>query len=258
MTKQTDNTHFYVGRSLLYALELSVISFFLAENLLRWNDYELWLPNDWLSVLLNRVLDSNYCLFILAIFAVLFFYGLLQILGVSIDRMALIPKNESWLLSRGLKIFGSGSLMAGRPPMGTVPSTSQQTPNTYQEQRDISYDIFMAPLSFGIWLMPLLGFIGTIIGISGAIAELPKIRNQEDNLSSVLGNLYIAFDTTFLGLICAICLAVILFIIRLRWRTIDYYLLGITTQSLKNDSIVENEQSEKSSDVLETKVNNEG
>ena len=242
MTKQTDKTHFYVGTSLLYAFGLGVISFLLAENLLRWNDYELWIPNDWLSVLLNRVLESNYCLFILAIFAVLFFYGLLQILGVSIDRMALIPKKESWLSSLSRKILGSFSQMAGRPLMSTVPSASKKTPNTYQEQRDISYDIFMAPLSFGIWLMPLLGFIGTIIGISGAIAELPKIRNQEDNLSSVLGNLYIAFDTTFLGLICAIFLAVILFIIQIRWRTIDYDLLGITTQSLKNDSIAENEQ----------------
>jgi hypothetical protein len=241
MTKQIDNAQFYVGTSLLYALGLSVISFLLAENLLRWNDYELWLPNDWLNILLNRVLDSNYCLFILAVFAILFFYGLLQIFGVSIDRMALIPKKKSWLFSLSFKVLGLFSPMAGRPLRNAIPSISQ-TPTTYQEQRDISYDIFMAPLSFGIWLMPLLGFIGTIIGISGAIAELPKIRNQEDDLSSVLGNLYIAFDTTFLGLTCAIFLAVILFIIRIRWRTIDYCLLGIT-QSPKNGSIVEKEHS---------------
>jgi len=238
MTKQTDNAQFYVGTSLLYALGLSAIFFLLAENLLRWNDYELWLPNDWLNILLNRVLDSNYCLFILAIFAILFFYGLLQIFGVSIDRMALIPKKKSWFFSLSLKILGLFSPMAGRP--GAIHSISK-TPTTYQEQRDISYDIFMAPLSFGIWLMPLLGFIGTIIGISGAIAELPKIRNQEDDLSSVLGNLYIAFDTTFLGLTCAIFLAVILFIIRIRWRTIDYCLLGIT--SPKSSSNVGKEQS---------------
>lgn len=164
------------------------------------------------------MLDSNYCLFILAVFAVLFYYGLLQILGISIDRLELTPKSESWFSSYKIKILGFFRVMTGRS------MTPANSPDIAQEQRDISYDIFTTPLSFGIWLMPLLGFIGTIIGISGAIAELPKIRHQEDDLSSVLGNLYIAFDTTFLGLVCAIILALILFMIRIRWRTMDYIL----------------------------------
>jgi hypothetical protein len=214
---------FHIGTSLLYALGLSLTVFLLIENLLRWNDHELWLPNDWLNLLLNRVLESNFCLFIIAVFTILFVYGLLQLIGVSIDRIALDDSQKPKL---GDKILDILRPMTGRP-----------NKSNYQKQRDISHEILMAPLSFGIWLMPLLGFIGTIIGISGTIAELPKIRNQEDNLSNVLGNLYIAFDTTFLGLICAIFLAIIFFIIQNRWRTIDY-ILG-TMQADTSDEITD-------------------
>ena len=59
------------------------------------------------------------------------------------------------------------------------------------------------PLSYAIWLLPLLGFIGTVIGISAAIGQLGQVfadANREAALGEVLSSLRFAFDTTFIGL----------------------------------------------------------
>lgn len=59
------------------------------------------------------------------------------------------------------------------------------------------------PLSYVIWLLPLLGFIGTVIGISSAIGQLGQVfadTNREAALVEVLSALRFAFDTTFVGL----------------------------------------------------------
>lgn len=59
------------------------------------------------------------------------------------------------------------------------------------------------PLSYAIWLLPLLGFIGTVIGISSAIGQLGQVfadTNREAALVEVLSALRFAFDTTFVGL----------------------------------------------------------
>lgn len=65
----------------------------------------------------------------------------------------------------------------------------------------------MAPLSYAIWVLPLLGFIGTVIGISNAIGGLGTVfaeGDRQEALESVLGALRFAFDTTFAGLVLVI------------------------------------------------------
>lgn len=65
----------------------------------------------------------------------------------------------------------------------------------------------MAPLSYAIWVLPLLGFIGTVIGISDAIGDLGTVfadGDKQEALESVLGALRFAFDTTFAGLVLVI------------------------------------------------------
>ena len=57
-----------------------------------------------------------------------------------------------------------------------------------------------------IWAMPMLGFLGTVIGITLAIGKLlPK--SLEDSLPLVISGLSVAFDTTAL----AICLTIVVF-----------------------------------------------
>ena len=52
-------------------------------------------------------------------------------------------------------------------------------------------------LRYLAWLIPTLGFIGTVVGIAGALGYI----NPEDmNLAGVTGNLKIAFNTTIVAL----------------------------------------------------------
>ncbi|HET6883189.1 MAG TPA: MotA/TolQ/ExbB proton channel family protein, partial [Pirellulales bacterium] len=50
-----------------------------------------------------------------------------------------------------------------------------------------------------IWAIPILGFLGTVIGITMAIANLNP-QSLEDSLPEVTGGLGVAFDTTALAL----------------------------------------------------------
>ena len=65
----------------------------------------------------------------------------------------------------------------------------------------------MTPLSYAVWVLPLLGFIGTVVGISDAIGGLGTVFAEGDRqaaLELVLGALHFAFDTTFAGLVLVI------------------------------------------------------
>lgn len=62
-----------------------------------------------------------------------------------------------------------------------------------------------------IWAIPLLGFIGTVIGISSAVggfsgflAEAADIEQLRTGIGSVTSGLAVAFDTTFVALLLAV------------------------------------------------------
>lgn len=68
-------------------------------------------------------------------------------------------------------------------------------------------DAIAGPLRLGVTAFPMIGFLGTVIGLSGAIEALPRAMNDEEALGEVLGSLHVAFDTTLLGLVGAlVCL----------------------------------------------------
>lgn len=61
-----------------------------------------------------------------------------------------------------------------------------------------------------VWMLPILGFIGTVAGLSGAIGGFGKVLGSDatidslrDGLTPVTDNLGLAFDTTFLALVLA-------------------------------------------------------
>lgn len=58
---------------------------------------------------------------------------------------------------------------------------------------------------FVIWAVPIMGFLGTIIGITGAVSNLSP-KALEDSLSGVTSGLGVAFDTTALSLSLSIVL----------------------------------------------------
>lgn len=66
-----------------------------------------------------------------------------------------------------------------------------------------------------IWATPMLGFLGTVLGISealGGIAIGPE-NNFESMMNGLRGSLYVAFDTTALALTLSMLLMFVLFLI---------------------------------------------
>lgn len=81
-----------------------------------------------------------------------------------------------------------------------------------------------------IWSLPLLGFIGTVVGVSFAIAGF-KIGGKGTegfvkSFSQVSSGLYTAFDTTFLGLVLVL---VLMFLYSLVWKKISTTLIFTKT-----------------------------
>ncbi|MCD6454831.1 MAG: MotA/TolQ/ExbB proton channel family protein [Candidatus Aminicenantes bacterium] len=77
-----------------------------------------------------------------------------------------------------------------------------------------------------IWSLPLMGFIGTVVGVSFAIAGF-KIGGKGtegfvQSFSQVSSGLYTAFDTTFLGLVLVL---ILMFIYSLYWRGVSSKLI---------------------------------
>ena len=104
--------------------------------------------------------------------------------------------------SRGLLARLAGQ--AGPSPAVVSTADAGVDAGLFAERWDHLAAIRMAPLSYAIWALPLLGFIGTVIGISAAIGDLGQVFGQGDRdtaLAAVLGSLQFAFDTTFAGLV---------------------------------------------------------
>jgi biopolymer transport protein ExbB/TolQ len=72
-------------------------------------------------------------------------------------------------------------------------------------------------VSGAVWAIPVLGFIGTVMGLSSAIGKFAntlqlstEIEAIKANLTEVTGGLSTAFETTLIALICALIIQLIL------------------------------------------------
>ena len=80
----------------------------------------------------------------------------------------------------------------------------------YSLQRQRYAELGLLPLRFTVWVLPLLGFIGTVVGIARSITGLEAViapgagGQATEGLLIVLGGLQFAFDTTLLGLVTVI------------------------------------------------------
>lgn len=86
-----------------------------------------------------------------------------------------------------------------------------------ESHMDSSYGI----LSGIIWVIPILGFIGTVVGLSWAIGGFGAVLNIDatvsslrDSLAPVTSNLGIAFDTTFVALVLAMVIQMLMTFLR--------------------------------------------
>ncbi len=74
-----------------------------------------------------------------------------------------------------------------------------------------------------IWAIPILGFIGTVLGLSqaiqgfgGTLATSGDFQAVQDSLTVVVSGLATAFDTTLLGLVAAVLLQLVMTVLRRR------------------------------------------
>jgi len=151
------------------------------------------------AVSLPRYLANPFCYAILltGIWACL--YGLLQVRTSDLERHLLeTARRPHGVIRRGLGMTDAAALTDTRgvrdPALGA---------SVAADHFDVRRGARMAPVSYAIWALPLLGFVGTVIGISGAIGGLGAVfadAAREEALKDVLAALRYAFDTTFVGL----------------------------------------------------------
>ncbi len=169
-----------------------------------------------------RYFGNGYCQSILFTFLVGTWYALLQGLGLGVERYHLTlfhgiearpPRGYSMacFLSGRRESGEDGFFRAARRWYGRArtESTLSRLSEHLLLLRGQQHQHNLAPLLFVVWVLPLLGFIGTVIGIGQAIGGLEQTIDASGGmrgggLADVLGGLSFAFDTTFLGLVLVI------------------------------------------------------
>ncbi len=166
-----------------------------------------------LNPLFDRFLGNAFSAVIMVVFLAAAVYAGLQAIGLAVDRNRLdfleSPSRvrASWLAS----LF---ALLSGRTVRLNKGFSDQKAPSDddpyavgerYGLRRRRCVDRALAPLRYVAWVLPLLGFIGTVVGISDSIAGLGSViasggGQAAEGLMTVLDGLRFAFDTTLLGL----------------------------------------------------------
>jgi hypothetical protein len=109
--------------------------------------------------------------------------------------------------------------LSGRRDLSSV-STENRPLNREVQLEQLSLNL--SPLQFGIWVMPLLGFIGTVLGISNSIGGLEQMlpsgagggSGAGESIRTVLTGLRFKFNTTFVGLSLVIPLMLCMIAVR--------------------------------------------
>ena len=176
-----------------------------------------WLDGEKAAALrpwVDRFLGNHFSRAIAVVFLTSALYGLLQLLGIRVDRSRLRqlePGGESgpsWL-----------ACLSGRPLRRStgdawraegLEGDPSDLADRYSLQRQRCAELGVLPLRFVVWVLPLLGFIGTVVGIARSISGLEAViapgsgGQATEGLLVVLGGLQFAFDTTLLGLVTVI------------------------------------------------------
>ena len=168
-----------------------------------------------LNPLLDRFLGNAFSAAIVVVFLSAAIYAALQAIGIAIDRNRLSFLDASTGTASSSGLAPLLALLSGRSVRLDAVSGSPETAidddpfavgERYGLQRRRCVDQSLALLRYVVWVLPLLGFIGTVVGISDSIAGLESVIASDGGgqatagLMTVLDGLRFAFDTTLLGL----------------------------------------------------------
>lgn len=142
----------------------------------------------------------------------------------------LLPEDDAVVLrARDLGPIYSAVRRAGGPAGGFLPTLIHRIVLQFQSTRSVEQanallnssldlygqeiDLRYAFLRYLSWLIPTLGFIGTVVGITAALAFAGTTPSDDPNLlPEVIRRLGLAFNTTLLALILA---AILVFLIQM-------------------------------------------
>jgi biopolymer transport protein ExbB/TolQ len=135
----------------------------------------------------------------------------------------LYPDNEEIQILLGL-IRGKDSLISNRLSRlllcfrdsgSRAAARDLHQDDTALTQSDVE-DSFLVTRTM-IWVLPMLGFLGTVLGISvsvggfsGLLSNVKDLEKVKTGLTQVTSGLSTAFDTTLLGIVCAVACMVLM------------------------------------------------
>lgn len=228
--------HVSVFRSLVLAVALaSIAAAAAAWYLPPASPLRIWLPASW-----DRYLENSLCLAIVFVFLVLCIYAVFQHMGIGVDQCRLAHPQVASGAWRRMACVVSGrrqEALADRFDPGAAAATAQRLATDDQLRTRVAslraYAIrkSLAPLYFGIWVLPVAGFIGTVLGVSEAIAGLHPLASATaeasgamlgQSIRQVLQGLETAFDTTLFGLLCVVPSMLLTTHLRLRSERFDF------------------------------------
>lgn len=197
---------------------------------------------EWVPRLVLRYAEDGICRAIVTVWLCAAFYAAIQYAGLKVER-----KRVHGFLTRLMRRDVSGAsceaadlswfgrficLAAGRPrgnesvyalcrfDMGPTldPRLARSLSTDFSDWHHEQAEADLYVLNFAVWVLPILGFIGTVWGISQAVVGLETITQTagsqslaeglQNGMGQVLSGLATAFDTTFLGLLFAVAIMI--------------------------------------------------
>lgn len=188
----------------------------------------LWLANtfetfgsDWAARFCERLVNEPFKLFLAGMNLVVIFFGFVQYLGLRGDLAVMRKLSDSGAICKPSIWTRFMHRISGRPKhFLSTNDYEQNSKSIWRAHRVFGENALMAPLRFSLTAFPMLGFLGTVVGLSGAIRHLPNAMKNDTALQSVMDNLYIAFDTTFLGLAGALGTLIFIKFLEMFWERI--------------------------------------
>lgn len=243
------------GHGLLDARQLSVpaMTALLVAIALVLGFDRFWTPAE-VPGALDRYLANSFNRLIAGLFIASVVYALLQAVGLALDNRAVQRLREpdpASGLGQRLLTFVTGR--AGNAHEVGLLGASRRWYRTVDRAEDFlilsdhllvvrerQYALNLGPIQYAAWAMPLLGFIGTVIGITRSIGGLQvvvaDVSAAGSGLESVIGGLQFAFDTTLVGLLLVLPTMAMLIPLRARGEDVcmqfhealldDYYSHG--------------------------------
>jgi biopolymer transport protein ExbB/TolQ len=177
---------------------------------------------------LGRILNNGYILMMVSLLALILIYSFIQLYALHRDFRWFVgsaatqeKQSFSWRF-----LHASLTALSGRPVGFYAKRNSALQGNVKERLRyHLRYGMpsLAMPMRFFLWSFPMLGFLGTAIGLSNAIRLLPSAMGKGGGsaLEPVLKQLAFKFDTTILGIVSALIMMVLIQLYERSWEKLE-------------------------------------